>query len=139
MSADVTSRSYRAGRGKAPGAPQAQRGSRKPRADAQRKAGRDATRASIILKLFSTETTQALQTLSLDMEGVNGVAADPDDRWAATSAYGFLRTRSATISGGSSEIQRNIIGEKVLGLPREPAVDVGVPWRDGIDTLIDGK
>jgi AcrR family transcriptional regulator len=36
LSADVTSRSYRAGRGKAPGAPQAQRGSRKPRADAQR-------------------------------------------------------------------------------------------------------
>ena len=36
MSADVTSRSYRAGRGKARGAPQAQRGSRKPRADAQR-------------------------------------------------------------------------------------------------------
>lgn len=100
------------------------------RADAQRRAGRDATRPSIILKLFSSETAQALQTLSLDMEGVNGVAADPDDRWAATSVYGFLRTRSATISGGSSEIQRNIIGEKVLGLPRDPAVDVGVPWRD---------
>lgn len=100
------------------------------RAAALRKAGRNAARPSIILKLLSTETAQALQTLSLDMEGMNGIAADPDDRWAATSAYGFLRTRSATISGGSSEIQRNIIGEKVLGLPREPAVDVGVPWRD---------
>ncbi len=100
------------------------------RADAERKAGRDAARPSVILKLLRTEASQALQTLSLDLEGMNGVAPGPSDRWAATSAYGFLRTRSATISGGSSEIQRNIIGEKVLGLPREPAVDLDVPWRN---------
>lgn len=100
------------------------------RADAERKAGRDAARVSIILKLMRTEAAQALQTLAFDLEGMRGVAAEHDDRWTATSVYGFLRTRSATISGGSSEIQRNIIGEKVLGLPREPAVDRGVPWKD---------
>ena len=98
------------------------------RIEAQRRVGRPPGQEYSILKLFHSETVQALQTLSLDLEGLNGVAHEPDDRWADTTQYGFLRARSQTIAGGTSEIQRNILGERVLGLPREPAVDRDLPW-----------
>jgi alkylation response protein AidB-like acyl-CoA dehydrogenase len=100
------------------------------RIEAQRQAGRPAGHEASILKLYNSENAQALQNLSLDLEGMNGIAHDPTDHWAEASVYGFLRIRSATIAGGTSELQRNILGERVLGLPREPSVDRDIPWRD---------
>jgi len=57
-----------------------------------------------------------------------GVDEKRDSR--AYAKYQFLRSRANSIEGGTSEIMRNILGERVLGLPGEPRVDKDIPWKD---------
>jgi len=45
-------------------------------------------------------------------------------------ARGFLRAQANTIEGGTSNVMRNILGERVLGLPKEPDPSRDLPWKD---------
>jgi alkylation response protein AidB-like acyl-CoA dehydrogenase len=73
--------------------------------------------ATSIHKLFWANFHRALGELAVDVLGARGVAApDGDDRLTRL----FLYSRADTIYGGSNQIQRNVIGEQALGLPKEP-------------------
>ncbi len=67
------------------------------------------------LKLYWSEMNQRTQQIAQEILGPYGQLADFDEgRWA----YGYLRSRGNTIEAGTSEVQRNIIAERVLGLPK---------------------
>ena len=88
-------------------------------------------------KLFA-ELNQKIYELAIELQGAEGMLHTPGypmTRSDHARAYEelsslFLRSRANTIEGGTSEIMRNILGERVLGLPGEPRADKGVPWKD---------
>jgi alkylation response protein AidB-like acyl-CoA dehydrogenase len=100
------------------------------RAAAARKGGKRAGPEGSITKLFQAEYNQRLQNLAVDILGARGQAWLPSDADAATTVRGFLRSRANTIEGGTSEVMRNILGDRVLGLPREPDTSKDLPWKD---------
>jgi alkylation response protein AidB-like acyl-CoA dehydrogenase len=99
------------------------------RAAGRRRVGAGAGLEGSILKLFYSEHAKRLQDLACDLEGPGGQAwAAEGDRWRQNTAWSLLRVQSKTIIGGTSEIQRNILAERILGLPKEPAADRDIPW-----------
>ena len=73
-----------------------------------------------LAKLLTSEVDQQMATFSLELAGRAGVLerGSPGAAKGGTVAQGYLVMRAATLGAGTSEIQRNVIGEKLLGLPR---------------------
>jgi alkylation response protein AidB-like acyl-CoA dehydrogenase len=90
------------------------------------------------MKLAFARLSQALSGLEVELLGDEGLRYDdwtmrrPDlvDFTAREAGYRYLRAKGNSIEGGTSEILRNIIAERVLGLPSEPRVDKDIPWKD---------
>ncbi|GAB3136506.1 acyl-CoA dehydrogenase family protein [Micromonospora sonneratiae] len=90
------------------------------------------------VKLSYAALTQAVSGLELDLLGVDGLRHDdwslrrPDrvDMLGRTPGYRYLRARGNSIEGGTSEILRGIIAERLLGLPTEPRTDRNTAWKD---------
>ena len=72
---------------------------------------------SSVRKLLAAEHDQRVQEFGLSLLGGEGATVEGD---AAQWTFGFLANRCLTIAGGTSEVQRNVIAERLLGLPRDP-------------------
>ncbi|HZQ77365.1 MAG TPA: acyl-CoA dehydrogenase family protein [Acidimicrobiia bacterium] len=107
------------------------------RAGQMRKAGTPGPEGSVA-KLNFAELNQAISELCVDLMGPEGqLYTDYDSPrresvgfFTGDPRYFFLRSRANSIEGGTSEVLRNILGERVLGLPGEPRTDKDLPWRD---------
>jgi len=107
------------------------------RAGEMRRVGTPGPEGSVA-KLTFAELNQSISELCVDLMGADGqLYADYHDPrresvgfYAGTPQYFFLRARANSIEGGTSEVLRNILGERVLGLPGEPRTDKDLPWRD---------
>jgi alkylation response protein AidB-like acyl-CoA dehydrogenase len=68
--------------------------------------------------------------IALELGGPRMAAWKPDDRVAAGTVLDYLMGRQGAIAGGTNEMQRNSIGERLLGLPREPSFDRDKPFNE---------
>ncbi len=91
-------------------------------------AGRGPGPEAAVKKFMADRHGQDVMDLAKDLRGAEAMADRPrtvgSDEWD----WGFLYSRALTIGGGTSQVLRNIIGEMILGLPREVDADRGLPW-----------
>jgi alkylation response protein AidB-like acyl-CoA dehydrogenase len=101
------------------------------RVRATMRAGRSPGPESSIGKVHQGSLNQRLQEATIDLMGPRAMAwPQTNDGELPYAVHGFLRSRANTIEGGTTEVNKNILGERVLGLPREPDPWHDRPWRE---------
>jgi len=100
------------------------------RAKAAKEAGRGPGPAANTAKLSMSRITRLSRDLGMAIVGAGGMLSGHDAPLNGMITEMALFSPAVSIYGGSDEIQKNIIGERVLGLPSEPRPDKGVPFKD---------
>lgn len=87
--------------------------------------------AGSLIKLFGATNVMRRTEIGLEIAGAGVVAWPPGSEGAgAQLGQASLSRQGVSLGGGSNEIQRNIISERLLGMPREAAADREIPYRD---------
>jgi len=104
------------------------------RGRARIKAGHAPGPESSIGKIHQGQLNQKLQLVAFDLLGLGGLGwPEAEGSYETTLPLyvrGMLRSRANSIEGGTTEVNKNILGERVLGLPREPDPWDGKPWQE---------
>jgi alkylation response protein AidB-like acyl-CoA dehydrogenase len=100
------------------------------RAAAARAAGRPPGPEGSIGKLAASELARRCAAVHAEVAGAAAMLTGPDAPEGGVVAEVLVSVPAQSIAGGTDEVQHTILGERVLGLPREPAVDRDVPFRD---------
>lgn len=85
--------------------------------------------AAAMLRLFSGTANGRRTTIAADLAGDRGVVWTPGDEQLASVGLGYLVRQAGQIGGGTVEMARNVVSERLLGMPREHRNDGG-PFRD---------
>jgi alkylation response protein AidB-like acyl-CoA dehydrogenase len=95
-------------------------------------AGQSPGAASSIGKVHQATLNQQIQDLMVDLLGTDAVAwpATDDPDALPRDVHGMMRSLANATEGGTTDINKNILGERVLGLPKEPDPWKGKPWKD---------
>ncbi len=93
--------------------------------------GRGNTDLSAVDRVFRAVSHIRRATIAYELAGASASVWDEDEE-SATQSVGmnFLLRQTSAIGGGTTEISRNVVAERVLGMPREASGDKGVPYRD---------
>jgi alkylation response protein AidB-like acyl-CoA dehydrogenase len=83
-----------------------------------------------LLKLHLGSDSPKQAKIALSVSGAEGVIWDGDEQVVGNVGEVWLQARGISIAGGSNEMQRNIVSERLLGLPREPSFDRDIPFNE---------
>ncbi|CAN5703455.1 acyl-CoA dehydrogenase family protein [soil metagenome] len=91
-------------------------------------------------KMVGAELNQHIYQFCMDLLGPEGILyqdypsgnpeGDDESDWRGPLQQRYLRSRANTIEGGTSDVMRNILGERILGLPGDLRADAGMPWKE---------
>ena len=95
-------------------------------------AGRAPGPEASVRKIVADEHGQRIMELAKDLAGPGGMLTDvgPLHSDVAVWHYGYLFSQALTIGGGTGDVQRNIVAERVLGLPHDVDVERGTTWAE---------